>query len=258
MRRIWVSLFSFISLLAVSFPAGAGVAAPAWSYWARKVGQSETEAERSHALTRLRADKSLRSSLKAGLSSADRGLALDAIVALGMKEFVPDLLSRVETDEDGFLTLNLNALIDGKNKNLVVTTYMSLLEAPRARAISAAAIVAMLEPLGRLGAVLPKATIEALFAHSYPEVRSGVLYYARLLSLRHANRDYHPILVKGLSSGEFQLRLQAVSILAELTRAPGVAAPMGRAELARRCKRESHTKVKGQCLWILDAGKGAS
>lgn len=255
MSQIRASLQFATLILLVTLVAEVGFASSSWTYWARKVGQSETVADRKRALTQLRSAKNLDSNLKNALSTVDRHLALDAIVALGLKEFVPELLSRVDSDEDGFLTLNLNALLDETNKVQIFNHYVSQLEPARASKISAAAIVAMLEPLGRAGHVLPKATIENLFLHTFPEVRSSVIYYARLMSLRNTRKDYHSILVKGLSAGEFQLRLQAVSVLNELTKLNPSNAPVSREELSRRCKREKHSRVKGQCLWILEESR---
>ncbi|MCM2282849.1 MAG: hypothetical protein NDI61_13500 [Bdellovibrionaceae bacterium] len=241
----------FVWVIAISAMVEASYAAPNWTQLARKVGISETEAERLQAIAALRADTKLSSNLIAALDSDNRLLALDVIVALSMREMVPELLSRITSDEDGFLTLNLNALLEEKNKDLIFSRYQEILKPAEIAQLSPAAIVAMLEPLGRAGFVLPRASVDELFRQAFPEVRAAVIYYVRMLALRHSRRDHVRVLSEALRAGEFQIRLQAISTLLELTRSSG-RPPVTREKLTRRCEKESHPKVKRQCFWILD------
>lgn len=252
MKRIRRVIHCMILVATLTGAAETGFAATAWNRLARVVGQSETAEERARAIADLRARQDLPAQLISALETPDRLLALDVIVALSLRELVPDLLGRVASDADGFLVLNLNALLSPDNKNQIFVKYKELLGPRYNPTMSPGALVAMLEPLGRVGVSLSRTTVTSLSRHDSPEVRSAVVYYARTLALRHGRSEHVDVLKKALAADEFQIRLRAVSAFAELFRS-SERAPLSRAKLLRHCKSETHVKVRAQCLWLVDA-----
>lgn len=245
---------TFILILSLSLLAPSAYSAQAWIARARKVGQSETAAARDSALASLRKQKNLAEKLTKALDTKDRPLALDAIGALPMKNLIPELQNRVPTDSDGFLILTLSSLLDNENKDSVLKTYTETLNG-NIESVSAGAIVAMLEPLGRLGEQLSKETLTKLEAHAYPEVRSSLLSYLRVLTLTHNKRDNDAMITKALAAPEFQLRLQAVSIIKEISLQAGRTPIIAPAELDKHCQKEAAVRVKEQCLTFLRRGQ---
>src|SRR5688500_12482618 len=81
-----------------------------WTAFARQVGQSEKT--RVAALRELKQIKNLDKLLLKSLESPHKHLALDVIGALEMRDLIPELLLRIGADEDGFLTLTLNSLLN--------------------------------------------------------------------------------------------------------------------------------------------------
>lgn len=236
-----------------------------WTALARRVGQSEEG--RARAIALLKQEKNLESLLLNALETRDRHLALDVIGSLEMKTLAPELMNRVAADRDGFLTLALNSLMDEKNSPSILRSHIKNLNADRQAKLSPAAIVAMLEPLGRLGTKIPKRDLTALSTHSFPEVRSAVLYYLRAMALQHRNREYDSLILQALNATEFQIRLQAVSLLTELARsgitirssasalttvtgATFAAESLNRDKLVNHCLSERHPKIRENCLSI--------
>lgn len=245
----------FISLIAsalfVPSLASAKAAAPkadSWTDLARKVGESEDG--RADVIARLRKIKSLKTVLKKAIYTKQRPLALDVISALELKELVPDLLFHVPADPDGFLTVAINAMMDPSNQTQILKSYSENLNPNSIDKVSAAAIVAMLEPVGRLSVVLSKETIAILEQHASPEVRASTLYYIRIMGLRNKHYEALETLTKMLKAGEFQLRLQAVSIGAELLAqdaSPKDKLP-SRDTLKDVCDVEKTPSIKSACL----------
>jgi HEAT repeat protein len=199
----FVTLFS-----ALTFGANPETPSRSWTRLARQVGQ--TEKTRKSAMKKLREMKDLNSTLLKALDSQDRALALDVIANMQLNELVPELLTRLSSDEDGFLVLALNSLLNEKNKSLILNTYSEKLSPGRPAIYSAASVVAMLEPLGRLGTLLPRTTLAPLFSHDFPEVRMAALSYVRIMTLQHHNRQFMDLAYKALQSTPLQLRVQAL------------------------------------------------
>lgn len=230
-----------------------GARDPNWIQRARKVGQSETPAARNAALAGLRKQKNLSSKLVKALDSKDRALALDAIGALPLKDLVPELQKRASSDPDGFLILTLSSLLDQQNKDSILSTYKEALD--NESEVSPAAIVAMLEPLGRLGEVLDKSILEKLAAHPYPEVRSAVLSYIRAHALLHNKRDHDNLVTKAIGAPEFQIRMQAISFAKEINSQSGKPAILPHSELEKHCLKERASRVREQCLVLIRKGQ---
>lgn len=226
--------------------------AESWVARARKVGQSETPAAREGALRSLRKHKNLSAKLVKALDTSNRALALDVIAALPLKSLLPELQARVSSDPDGFLILALSSLIDETNKDSVLKTYTEALN--DSDRLSPGAIVAILEPLGRLGQPIENEIALKLWSHPYPEVRSSLLSYIRVTALTHKKRDYDAIALKGLRASEFQLRLQTISFLNELTTA-GSTPLLKVSELEKHCQKERSVRIKSQCLSFLRRGQ---
>lgn len=213
----------FASLLVSSFSPAAdqpalseqSLAAMNWVDLSRRL-TGESEATRQRVLRRLRALPDLTELLRQGLKTSDRALALDAVAALQLNDFLPELLSEVKDDPDGSTTLTVNTLLSHANSQQIISVYDRLLDSPALSSLSASAVVAMLDPLGRLGAPLSKALFGQLLNHSSFEIRAAALYYLRLLLLRHRRSEYQPWLVQALKSRPYQIRLQALAILGEL------------------------------------------
>ncbi len=243
----------FLSILSFIYSAHAVVTTDSWRDAARKAGQSETTQIRSEALAELRKQKNLDQKLILALDTEDRYLALEAISALQLKKLVPDLLSKVEKDIDGFLTLTLSSLLDEANKDKVLSGYSGLLTSKKFKTISPATIVALLEPLGRIGVALPAKSVEQMFKHKYPEVRSSTLQYVRSMALAHKKREYNKVLDSGITSAEFQLRLQTISILQELL-SLNIKSTYSLTKLRGICQKEKVKNARESCLQFLSKG----
>jgi hypothetical protein len=109
----------------------------------------------------------------------------------------------------------------------------------------------MLEPLGRLGEEVPRQALTAVFAHPYPEVRAAGLYYVRQAALIYGKRDNLDLVVNLLKAPEYQLRLQAMSVIAELPPGRNHRLFMTHEQLLARCQNELHDNIKEHCLNIL-------
>ena len=253
LQRILV-VFAICSLWCANSIAAKGPSS-SWINAARRVGQSETAQAREQSLTALRSQKNLNQKLLKALDTSDRALALDAIAALSLKELVPELLERIVRDQDGFLTLNLSSLMDETNKAQILGGYTDLIGSAQYSELSAGAIVAMLEPLGRLGETLSRDEVLKLSRHSFPEVRSATLQYLRAMALAHNDRAHDMIARDFLKSGEFQLRLQAVAFFNELLdkRLPPIYSV---SQLRSSCQKEPNKIVRDECLRLLKKTKG--
>ena len=236
-----------------------------WTKWARRVGQSESE--RAEAIKKLKSDPDLETMLTTALDGHDRALALDVISALGLENLLPTLLKRVIYDQDGFTTLTINSLLSDKNRDEILAVYKAHLskstestpvgpasspdQSRGGYKLSAANIVAMLEPLGRLGHELAKERIANLLTWSSPEIRSAALSYIRSVALDHHNHTYDTLIRPLLRASEFQLRLQAVSLLNELRKAPDTLLHIAGDELENQCSREGDEKARLYCRSLL-------
>jgi hypothetical protein len=219
---------------------GKAAAAPSWTELARKVGESEEN--RASVIAQLRKISGLKSKLSKAIYSKNRPLALDVISALSMKEMIPDLLLHVPADPDGFLTVALNSMMDSKNQKSILDSYV---ENVSSKGVSYAAIVAMLEPLGRLNIALSRDVLNSLASSPSPEVRSSVIYYLRIMALRNKRYENLDLLNGFLKSPEFQLRLQTVSVAGEIGARSGVPSV---SEMKNVCEAEKTPSIRAACL----------
>jgi len=231
------ALFAFLFLIAVP---GFAWGAPSWMDLARKVGESEEN--RASVIAQLRQTPGLKSKISKAIYTKNRPLALDVISALEMKELIPDLLLHVPADPDGFLTVAVNSMMDSKNQKSILDSYKANLSQA---GVSNAAILAMLEPLGRMNVVLSRDVLTGLAQSSSPEVRSAVLYYLRMMALRNKRFENLDLLAKLLRAPEFQIRLQAVSVSHEIGAHAGVP---DSSEMKKVCEAEKTASIRQACL----------
>lgn len=229
-----------------------------WTRWARAVGQAEDN--REIVIAKLRSIKNLKTKLIEALPTQNRAMALDVIAALEMHDLVDELLVYMSADEDGFVTLTISSLMNAKNQNSAINAYLENLKPENANRFSAPTLVAMLEPLGRIGIQLTNSTIEALSKHASADVRSATLYYLRMLAISNHEHGKDQYVQSFLKSTEFQLRLQALSTLTEFSRSrdpafePENIIPLD--ELIAVCKKEVSSVIRGYCLSLVEKPKG--
>lgn len=237
--RTAMVLFAFL-FLALFSSSGALAAAPSWTDLARKVGESEEN--RASVIAQLRHIPNLKSKLSKAIYTKDRPVALDVISALEMKEMIPDLLLHVPADPDGFLTVAVNSMMDSKNQKSILDSYVTNLSSP---GVSNAAVVAMLEPLGRMNIALSREIVVGLSESPSPEVRSSLIYYLRIMALRNKRYDNLDLLASLLHAPEFQIRLQVVSVAHEIGARAGVPAV---GEMKKVCEAEKTPSIRQACL----------
>lgn len=187
-----------------------------WVELARDVGPAEKN--RNAAIAQLRKLKGLDKTLLNQIGKTHQAYALDVISALNKKELIPDLLQKISLDNSGFLILTLNSLITSPDLSLVFSHYKKLIGTDDS--LSPANIVALLEPLGRLGEKLEKEDLEKLLRHPFPEVRSSVLLYARNLVLKFKNPEYHSLFKLAQNDKVYQIKQMIHSYLKELASNP--------------------------------------
>lgn len=220
-----------------------------WEQLARHVGHSENT--RTAALRELRKFKNLNQTLMSALTSNKRALALDVISAMKIDALVPELLERVSADEDGFLVLTLNSLLSEENRSFILGSYVSLIGSGANTGATPAALVAVLEPLGRLGIVLPRNSVANLMEHSFPEVRIAALHYARQMATVHRRHDYSSLAMRALRSQPFQLRLKAIYMIEELKERPEARIHFDVLGLVNACEKERAPAVKSRCQDVI-------
>lgn len=224
----------------LAFLLSTSALASSWQELARKVGESEEG--RQAVIASLRKIPQLKKKLEKAIYSKDRPLALDVISSLEMKEMIPDLLLHVPADPDGFLTVAVNSMMDSKNQRSILDSYVSNLSSS---GVSFAAVVAMLEPLGRMNIALKRDVLNSLASSTSPEVRSSVIYYLRIMALRNKRYEHLDLLAQFLKSAEFQLRLQAVAVGGEIGSRPGVPSIV---DLKSTCEAEKTPSIRAACL----------
>lgn len=249
MNRLISILTTATLALVICLTAVSAQASVAWTKLARQVGQNETHHE--EAIRRLRQIKNLDHILIKALETSQRSLALDVITALELRDLVPELLQRVAADEDGFLVLTLNSLLTPENKSLILETYRENLRPDGLPIYSAAAIVAMMEPLARLGIPLPKKTVLSLFEHEFPEVRMAAFDYVRQQILRFRNRDHSDLVLKALLSNPIQLRIRAVYLIEELSTRPDLQFRLDPSAIRDACRNEKNPSLQKKCLALV-------
>lgn len=236
------------------------VAKPAvrWQTLARKVGQSEDF--RAQAIREMKRIPHLQQQMYRALSTSDRPLALETIGALNLRSLLPDLLARAATDDDGFTVLAVNALMTDKNAGQILRLYSEALSPSRLDRLSVPVVVAMLEPMARMNVKLPRLTLLKLSGASSPDTRSALLYYLRIMALRNGVLENLDLVTEMTRASEVQLRLQAISISAEIAarpRAIRLSSLKSLEELNDLCLREAGSSLKEACLSFLAVGVAA-
>lgn len=256
MIRFTSLLRILILSIAVWLPVAPAQAEVHWTKLARQVGQNE----KNHALVirRLRETKNLEQTLLKALETPQRSLALDVISALRMETMIPELLDRVAADEDGFLVLTLNSLLSQETKSRILDSYVENLNPGRPQIYSAAAIVAMMEPLSRLGVPLSKEILNTLFAHEYPEVKSAALEHVRLQILRYGKKENSDLIMKALKMNPAQIRVQAIFLIDELASKPELAKSISSSSVEEACNSEKNASLKKKCMGIAQKLKGGT
>lgn len=250
-------LFAGVALFFLSLHSEAKIqpqrAAQKWTSLAREVGQSEEHRDRF--IQTLRHLPHLSTDLRVALSSkTDRPLALEVIDALNLQNLLPDLVARVQQDNDGFTAVAVNGLMTEKSSRAILQKYASLLEPSKISHLSAPVIVALLEPLGRLNTKLPRATLLRLSKDASPDVRSALLYYLRVMALKNSSTTHLDLVTDMTRAPEVQLRLQAISVTAEIDTSRHefkIPALKTLSELNTLCLREAGSTLKEACLSFL-------
>lgn len=244
--RTAIALFAFLFSVITSSMAHA---AATWTELAKKVGESEDN--RVSVIAQLRKVPALKAKLQKAIYTQNRPLALDVISALEMKELIPDLLLHVPADPDGFLTVAINAMMDPKNQTLILNSYTESLAVSELPKMSSAAIVAMLEPVGRLAVVLARETLLALRDNRSPEVRSSLIYYLRIMAIRNHKFENLDMLSSLLKAAEFQIRLQVISVSSEILVSGAHTGLPSRSDMKSVCESEKTASIKAACLSFL-------
>lgn len=219
-----------------------------WTQLARQVGQNETES--ANAIAKLKKIKNLQPTLLKALDTPLKPLALDVISALRMENLIPHLLERVNSDEDGFLVLTINSLLSNGTRDEILNAYIDNLDPLRISGFSPAALMAMLEPLGRAENTLPKDYIEELLAHDFPEVQSATLHYLRLRILRAGENAYSSFIMKSLQSPYSQIRLQSVYLIGEIKSKVANDRTIDLNKVMQACRAEKIEALKQKCLSV--------
>lgn len=204
--------FLFIAALFWSAPCGA------WD-WSRDAVRltGESDYVREQALNRLKKRPDLENILRQQLRGPKQPLALDVISALDMVELLPDLLQVAKKDENGFVYLAINNLMNSENKNKIVSIYEHHLFCPASCQASGPAQVVILDTLSRLGESFSPQQIESLLASPWPEVRFSALNYVRTALLKRNQGQYLHLVKQALHGQPLQLREQALYLASELT-----------------------------------------
>jgi hypothetical protein len=254
-----VSRHLILLCLGVAIPFSSGAAtAPSlitWQSLARKVGQSEEN--RLQSIVAIRKIPHLQLQLYRALSTSDRPLALEVIGALNMRALLPDLLTRMTSDADGFTVLAVTSLMTDKNSKQILHLYSEALAPSRIDRLPAPVAVAMLEPFARMNVKLPRTTLLKLSASSSPDIRASLLSYLRVMALRNGVLENLDLVTEMTLASEVQIRLQAISISAELASKPRMfqlSSVKSLDELNDLCLREAGSTLKEACLSFLAVG----
>lgn len=163
----------------------------------------------------------------------DPHLALDAMVALGHREVMPYLMEHLEKNTDGSYALALAAFMDEESAPRVLGRFKQVLERSPHGASPPLALV-LIDTLARLNVPLSASTMDLLFTHPWPEVRSSLLQYVR------KNKSSGHFLETLLQDKDPHVRLGALHAAKELSWV-NVAAPQ------RVCSTEQHPLVLTFC-----------
>jgi len=215
--------------------------APEWVAFATRL-TGESGAVRRAAIFKLKAIRNLPDQLRVALTGPHKYLALDAITAIPLPALLPELLQHSETDENGAFYLAINSLLDSRNRPLITKTYLERLQHPEA--LSVPAEVVILDTLGRMGEYLPVEALQKRLRRSSFEIRSAALYHARFVLMDARKKNYLALVKEALKTTPFQLRVQAIHLIADL--------PVNLKAEARAyldiCTSDKNEQVREQCL----------
>ena len=215
-------------------------ASPSWTNSASKLS-GYPEAERRKAILALNAYPHLTQELTRQLTGEEKYLALEVISALRLTSLLPKLISLATQDENGAIYLTINTLTTRENYGQISRFYQ---ERFRNRGeISDPALVVMLDTLGRFNWAAEETELLDVYTSPSPEVRSAVLYYARLLGIERKRIIYGELIKRALSDSAFSLRLQALYHLADLSKlnVPGVSVFLS------LCAKDDNRDVREKC-----------
>ena len=206
-----LGVFVATTLPVPSFATGAS-----WTHDARRLtGESGTV--RVQMIARLRKIPRLKSTLLAALSTSDRALACDVLVALQMHEALPDLIRLSETDETGLTYLAINTLATKNDLGELGRLYHVRALASRT---SDASRMVLIDTLARMGVRLPEGELKDLLLDRgrAPEIRSAALNYLRHFALHYGEFSDLKLLGRLLEERNLspQLRMQALYFYTEL------------------------------------------
>jgi hypothetical protein len=177
-------------------------------------------------------------------------LALDVIGTLELKDFFNDLLVLSERDEDGFITQTLNMLLDEKNLDQLIKTYMDRLSQDESRVYyPGPAKASMIDTLDRLQIDFSPKLYKKLFDDSNFEVRMMAFHHLRNALLRSQNPNLLPALKTAIMQPPQQLRISAIHLVGELN------GPLQKeaSSLLNRCVQDSSMKVRSECQATVDS-----
>ena len=177
-------------------------------------------------------------------------LALDVIGTLELKDFFNDLLVLSERDEDGFITQTLNMLLDEKNLDQLIKTYLDRLSQDESSVYySGPAKASMIDTLDRLQVEFSSKLYKKLFDDSNFEVRMMTFHHLRNALMRSQNPNLLPALKTAMMQAPQQLRISAIHLVGELN------GPLQKeaSSLLNRCVQDSSMKVRSECQATVDS-----
>ncbi len=193
------------------------IAVPSDSSWTnfavRLTGESDQV--RLNSIRKLKSIPQLHTILEKALSGPDKYLAMDVISALKLKEFLPALIQHSTIDENGAFHLAMNTLIDSQNSDDMFQLYSDRLV--KEEGLSVIARVVILDTLSRSGILLPENKLRKLMLELPFEGQSAVLSHARSGLMKRHLKGYLEIVQLALASSFFQLRIQALFLIQELS-----------------------------------------
>ena len=107
--------------------------------------------------------------------------------------------------------------------------------------MNAAAVLAIVDSLGRWGTPLKDEDIQILLNHSFPEIRLSTLGYIRNMVLKFKKKSYLNFLPKMMEMSPYQFRLKALYFFNEL---PG---KLARLKLINSCLSDKNALVRLKC-----------
>jgi hypothetical protein len=168
-------------------------------------------------------------------------LALDTLVSLGRHDVVPTLLDRLAANTDGSYALALSALMNKENAPQILGRFKSLVESDRSAALPLAAVLPIVDTLGRLQVPLSDETFKRLSTKYHPEVRLSLIQYMRENAAVRP-RPYPTWLYESLlKDSVYQVRLSALALQREYPKT------FPKAPALEACRLERHQLLRQFC-----------